>query len=141
MISIQRANPQNISAQASKTNVKYQTYLTGSAAPFQSLVEGKFNELMSKLLTTEVQNRTAYDIANQLIRISPTTIKIHFELAKEENEIVFVAENEKAQNIIVLDEEGDIMISHSPFLGNGWREFVDNKKIDFESVTYKFLSL
>lgn len=140
MISIQRTNPQNISAQASKITIQYQT-LTGSAVPPQSLVEEKFNELMSKLLTTEIQNGTAYDIAHQLIKASPSAIKIHFELTKEENEIIFVAENDKAQNIIVLDEDGDIMISHSPFLGNGWREFVDNKKIDFESVTYKFLSL
>ena len=140
MISIEQTTPRSISVQPDRRGARYQTYLTGSAQPAQSFIEKRFNEFMSKLLTTETQNRTAYDIARHLIGLSPS-VNIHFELAKEENEIVFIAENEKAQNIIVLDEDGDVMISHSPFTGNGWREFVDNNRVDFESVTYRFLSL
>jgi hypothetical protein len=140
MIAVQTP-PQTISVQSSKTISKSQTYLNDSVDPSKSSIEIKFNNLMSKQITSQVQNRTAYDLANQLVRISTTGFDINFEIAETENEIIFVAENEKAQNIIVLDEDGDVMISHSPFSGKGRREFIDNKNIDLEAVTYKFLSL
>lgn len=140
MILIERTTPQRIRMQRQRFPGKYGVSKTNSAEPEQTKIMSHFNDFMSKLLSSDIQNRTAYDIADQLIRISPT-FNIKFEIAKQENEILFIVQNEKAQNIIVLDEDGDIMISHSPSSGRGWREFVDNSKLDFESIVYKFLSM
>jgi hypothetical protein len=137
---IERRTPQPFRTQAQKSSARLKVYVTGSARVNPASIEKPFKDFMSKLLTTEIQNKTAYDIASQLITISPS-IPIGFELAEEENEIVFIAQNQKSQNILVLDSDGDLMISHSPYHGNGRREFVNNNDVDLESVIYKFLSL
>jgi hypothetical protein len=136
---IERRAPQPIRIQPQKA-AKNKVYFTGYAGAKPATIEKSFEDFMSKLLTTEIQNRTAFDIANQLIKTLPT-FQIRFERAVEENEIVFVVQNEKSQNILVLDSDGDLMISHSPYRGEGWREFVNNNELDLESVVYKFLSL
>lgn len=136
---IGQRTPQPIRIQPQRA-AKIRVYATGSTGTDSTPIEKPFEDFMSKLLTTEIQNRTAYDIAGQLIKISPS-IPIRFERAAEENEIVFVVQNEKSQNILVLDSDGDLMISHSPYHSKGWREFVNNNELDLESVVYKFLSL
>lgn len=136
---ISQRTPQSIRTQSQRAT-RSGVYATGSIGADNVSIEKSFEKFMSRLLITEIQNRTAYDVAGQLIKISPS-IPIRFEQASEENEIVFVAQNEKCQNILVLDSDGDLMISHSPYSGNGWREFVNNNELDVESVVYKFLSL
>lgn len=136
---IERRAPQPIRIQPQRA-AKIKVYFTGYTGAEPTSIEKSFESFMSKLLTTEIQNRAAFDIAGQLIKTSPT-FPIRFERAVEENEIVFVVQNEKSQNILVLDSDGDLMISHSPYQGNGWREFVNNNELDLESVVYKFLSL
>lgn len=140
MMVIERKTPQNIRIQPHKATIRYRSSVTGSAAEELAPITKDFENFMSRLLTTDIQNNTAYDIAEQLIKISPS-LPISFERAEEENEIVFVTQNEKSQNILVLDPDGDMMISHSPYQGNGWRKFVNNNELDLESVVYKFLSM
>lgn len=115
--------------------------LTGSAtAELKQPIIEHFDEFMSKIPASNVQNNLAYEIAEKLVEADPS-IPIKFERAAEECEIVFLVENQNAQNILVLDQDGDLMISHSPLKGEGWREFHDHGNVDPELVTYKFLSL
>ena len=139
MLVVERKSQAKPNIQSTKVSRWYMASLTNETEP-SSTIDTNFNEFMSKLVSTEIQNKIAYDIADQLIKISSGQ-QIIFERALEENEIIFITQNEKAQNIIALDSEGDIMISHSPYSGNGWREFVNNNELDLESVAYKFLSL
>ncbi len=139
MLAIERKYHLTPNIQSTKDSRLYKASLTSKSLIAPS-IDSNFNEFISKFVTTEIQNRVAYDITDELIKISPNQ-QITFERALEDNEIVIINQNERAQNIIVLDSEGDIMISHSPFKGGGWREFINYKELDLESVVYKFLSL
>lgn len=141
MIKIDNSIPTHpINVYAENLSHGFRQSLTGSDTAEGQSIDATFNVFMSKLSTSKIQNDTAYDVAEHLIKAKPS-MSINFELATEELEIVFVAQNDDAQNILVLDEDGDIMISHLPFKGEGWRSFYNYNEVDLESVVYKFLSL
>jgi len=103
-------------------------------------LEDRFEHFISKIGASATQNFSAYQIVQTIVNARPK-FPIYFEHATDEGEIIFVAESEEAQNILVLDSQGDIMLSHSPFHSMGWRRFIDQKETDFEETVYKFLSV
>lgn len=115
-------------------------YSTTPSAHSESNIETNFNEFMSKLIMSERQNDTTYLLAEQLVK-TESDIDITFEQALEDNEVLFVFNNEKGLNFIAIDLDGDIMISITPFEGEGERIFQDFDRIDPEYSIYKLLSL
>jgi hypothetical protein len=104
-----------------------------------STIQKDFEEFISKLITPELQNEVAYGLADLLVSLEAKG-DITFEQSVEDGEIIFVRRNDQGVNLISIDSEGDLMISVSPYKGDGTRVFTNYAEIDYESVVYTLLS-
>jgi hypothetical protein len=98
----------------------------------------RYNEFMGKNIMTEAQNDIAYAIAEELL--SAECNEVTFDQTPEEKEILIIHSDYKGINFISIDSDGDIMLSITPYQGDGERIFQDNDKIDVAFLVDKLLS-
>lgn len=59
----------------------------------------------------------------------------------EEEELIITRESRKGIGYILIDDEGDIMISFSGYEGHGWRKFIDFEEFNPHEVTNSLFSI
>lgn len=107
----------------------------------RNCIVNEFEAFISRQILTTKQNELTYRLVGELSKINEP-VDINFEKTQEDNEILFVYKNSRSINFVSIDEDGDIMISISPFNEqvNGERIFIDSEQFDEEYIVYKLLS-
>lgn len=112
---------------------------SSNADPVTVLVE-RFKEFAKDKITTSEQNNVSFNIVNGIANLCLTKDNINFDWLVEEDEIVMSSLTPNGINMVVVDSYGDIMLSVSPYKGDGKRYFFDFDKFDLETVLYRFLA-
>jgi len=99
----------------------------------------KFESFLNKNKVSNIQNKFAHAILNYFTNNILIIPELFFEFAVEDKEIVISRKSNNGIGIIVIDAEGDIMVSFSGFKTKGSRVFFNKELFDAESIGLNFL--
>jgi hypothetical protein len=92
----------------------------------------RFKDFISFPSLSEKQYSIAL-ITAYLLALTGRFHHISFQYSITEKELIFARKSDKGIGLVVIDQDGDLMLSNSPYAGQGWRKFLDS---DIENFDY-----
>lgn len=102
-----------------------------------SILQDRYEDFIKNFSFTDQQNTVFKRVIMKLADLKIEDIVFEYSV---ESEIVVSRSSAYGISMIVIDEDGDTMISCSPYASDGWREFLDIDIFDEEYSVFKLLS-